>query len=100
MRLSDLQKYILKKVWNTNKIKVSRKDFNSFYDKIKKVPTKNLQIKIITKSIERLIDKGLMIGYGEKTQYKLFIKQVKLTSFGKKVTKKLFGEQIKLPFKK
>ena len=86
MRLSDLQKYILKKVWNTNKIK--------------KVPTKNLQIKIITKSIERLIDKGLMIGYGEKTQYKLFIKQVKLTSFGKKVTKKLFGEQIKLPFKK
>ncbi len=100
MRLSNLQKYILKKVWNTNKLKVSRSDFNSFYNKIKKAPKKNLQIKIITKSIERLIDKGLMIGYGEKTQYKLFIRQVKLTPTGKKITKKLFGEQIKLPFKK
>ena len=99
MRLSNLQKYILKKVWNSNKLKVNRYNFNSFYSQKKKDPQKNLQIKIITKSIERLIDRGLLIGFGEKTQYKLFINKVKLTSFGKKETKKLFGEQIKLPFK-
>ncbi len=100
MRLSKLQKYILKEVWNSNTIKVNRHDFNSFYNNKKKDPQKNLQIKIITKSIERLIDRGLLIGFGEKTQYKLFINKVKLTSFGKKEVQKLFGEQIKLPFKK
>ena len=67
MRISKLQKYILEKVWNDNKIKVSRNNFNNFYNKIKKAPNKKLQIKIITKSIERLIANGLLIGFGEKT---------------------------------
>ena len=99
MRLSNLQKYILKKVWNSNKLKVNRYNFNSFYNQKKKDPQKNLQIKIITKSIERLIDRGLLIGFGEKTQYKLYIHKVKITPLGKKIIKKILGEQIKLPFK-
>ena len=99
MRISKLQKYILEKVWNDNKIKVSRNNFNNFYNKIKKAPNKKLQIKIITKSIERLIANGLLIGFGEKTQYQLFIHKVKITPLGKKIIKKILGEQIKLPFK-
>ena len=77
MRLSNLQKYILKKVWNSNKLKVNRYNFNSFYNQKKKNPKKNLQIKIIPKSIERLIERGLLIGFGEKTQYKLMIMLIK-----------------------
>ena len=100
MKISNLQKYILKKIWHTNKIKVSRYNFNSFYHNKKKDPKKNLQIKIITKSIERLINRGLLTGFGEKTQYKLFINKVKLSPLGRKITKKILGEQIKLPFKK
>ena len=99
MKLSKLQKYILEKAWQSKKRKVSRHNFHSFYSQKKKNPLKSLQIKIITKSIERLIGRGLLIGFGEKTQYKLFIKKVKLTLLGKKVIKKILGEQIKLPFK-
>ncbi|MFH1610618.1 MAG: hypothetical protein ABIA91_01895 [Patescibacteria group bacterium] len=56
--------------------------------------------KIITKSIERLIDKELLVGFGERTKYKWFIKDIKITKFGKKEAKKLLGEQLKLKFKK
>ncbi len=100
MNLSNLQKYILLQSWQSNKLRISRAIFNKFYESSKNPPNKELQAKIITRSIERLIDKGLLIGFGEKTQYKLFINQVKLTSRGKNITKKLLGQQAELPFKK
>lgn len=99
MKLSVLQKYILKTIAQNNKIIVSRNIFDKFYDNIKKAPPQKIQSNIITKSIERLIDKGLLIGFGEKTQYKLFINQVKLTAIGKKIAQSLFGQQSKLPLK-
>lgn len=99
MKLSGLQKYILKATLQNNKPRVSRNVFEKFYDNIKKSPAKKIRANIITKSIERLIDKGLLSGFGEKTQHKLFISHVKLTPRGKKEAQLLFGQQSKLPLK-
>lgn len=100
MKLSSLQKYILKQVFFSKRAKVNRSSFEAFYDNKKSAPAPKIRTNIITKSIERLIDKGLLVGFGEKTQYKLFINQVKFTPRGKKNTQKLFGQQTTLPFRK
>ncbi len=100
MKLSNLQKYILRQTWQSDKPKVNRAIFNKFYEQTKNPTSKLLQAKIITRSIERLIDKGLLTGFGEKTQYKLFISQIKLTPRGKNTAQKLLGQQVELPFKK
>ncbi len=98
MKVSALQKYILVNSFGSKK--VNRKKFDKFYDKKKNLLKGEARIKIITKSIERLINKGLIVGYGEKTQHKWYISEVELTHKGKLVTRKLLGEQIKLPLKK
>jgi len=100
MRLSDLQKYIIKKSYESGKARTNRISLVKFYINQKNSPAVNLQTKIITQSIERLIDRGLMVGFGERTRCKWFIKEVKLTSAGQKLAKKLQGEQIELPFRK
>lgn len=100
MKLSGLQKFILRKSWEIKKTKLSRDNFDSFYDNIKKPPDKKIRANIVTKSIERLIERGLIVGFGEKTQHKLFITHIKLTSLGKKTAQKLLGQQAELPFKK
>jgi hypothetical protein len=96
MRLSKLQKYILLSVYGT-KGQFKRNQFFRFYNKQKKSPKKEDQHGIITKSLERLIDKGLMIGYGRRTPEKWFIDEVCLTSKGKREARKLFGKQQALP---
>lgn len=100
MYISGLQKYILNEVWNARKVKVGRKGFNEFYKSQKSSPAIESQTKIVTQSIERLIDKGLLVGFGERTRFKWFIKEVKFTLTGKKLARKLQGEQVELPFKK
>lgn len=108
MYISDLQKYILNEVWNAMRVKVGRKFFNEFYESSasgrspvgRQIPAKESQTKIVTQSIERLIDKGLLVGFGERTRFKWFIKEVKFTPTGKKLARKLQGEQVELPFKK
>lgn len=100
MKLSTLQKYILKEILFSKKPKVDRKLFSKFYNKTKNPPKIDIRTNIITKSIERLIDKGLLVGFGEKTQHKLFIDKVRLTLQGKKTAQLLLGQQEQLPFKK
>lgn len=97
MRLSLLQKYILRQCYLGGG-KIKRDNLINFYLK-KDTPRKDEQIKIITQSLERLIERGLMIGYGVRTQEKWFIKEIKLTPLGKKQVKKLLGEQQRLPLK-
>jgi len=99
MRLSNLQKFILRTILTRNQARISRSLFLQFYQGQKKVPTLSKQIKIITQSLERLIDKGLIVGFGHKTKEKYFIKEVKLTAAGKKVAKNLLGKQASLPIK-
>lgn len=100
MRLSPLQRYILIECLNAKNFLINRVKLGKFYDKQKKKPQDKLRTKIITQSLERLINKELMIGYGMRTPHKWFIKEVKLTEKGKREAKKLLGQQMKLKFRK
>jgi hypothetical protein len=100
MRLSPLQKYILLECLAAKNFQMNRMKLGKFYDKQKRKPKGELMTKIITQSLERLINKELMIGYGVMTPHKWFIKEIKLTARGKKQARKLLGEQASLPFKK
>ncbi len=97
MRLSSLQKYILLSLVGARG-NCKRSQLMRFYDKQKDPPKKIDQHGILTKSLERLIDKGLMIGYGRRTPEKWFIDEVRLTSRGTREAKKLFGKQQVLSF--
>lgn len=95
MRLSILQKYILKQCAQAKGKIISKSRLENFYKGKKPADA----INIITKSAERLIKKELIVGFGEKTAHKWFIKQVKLTPKGRKLVRGLFGVQQQLPFK-
>jgi hypothetical protein len=96
MRLSSLQKYILINLLGS-KGKAKHSQFLKFYEKQKSQPKKEDQHGILTKSFERLIDKGLMIGHGRRTAEKWFFDEVSLTGKGKKEARKLMGQQQRLP---
>lgn len=96
MRFSVLQKHILKRCYQ-RRGKISRHGLNDFYQTQKKAPAEDKQVKIITQSLERLIDREQLIGYGVRTPHKWYIKEIKLTPLGRKTAKKLMGEQQKLP---
>ena len=98
MKLSELQKYILKQAWQSESKTAAKGVLEKFYDFDKRKP-KDI-ISIITKSVDRLIKKDLVAGYGHKTAKKWFISQVRLTTKGRKTARNLFGIQQKLPFKK
>lgn len=100
MTLSRLQRYILLTAWESTKAKIPRENFNRFYLGVKSAPLKKLQANIITTSLERMIERGLLIGYGYKTQHKLFIEQVKLTPQGKKIARLIFSRQATFPWSK
>lgn len=99
MRLSPLQKYLLRACYTAPPKVVGRGGFSRFYDSQKVRPKAGDTVNIITKSLESLIDKGLMVGYGVRTTQKWYIKEVKLTPVGRKAARKLLGEQQVLPFK-
>ncbi len=94
---SRLQQHILRECHSQRGKEVDRKVFLAFYADKKIKPT--LAVKIITKSLERLIDRGMVRGYGVRTPRKWFIKKVRLTSAGVKAWDKwLAGRQRRLPF--
>ncbi len=99
MRLSPLQKFILKFCFTSSAKVVSRAGFVKFYTTQTKAPKPSDIVNIITNSLESLIDKELLIGYGIRTSRKWFIKEVKLTPLGRRTGRKLLGEQVTLPFK-
>src|SRR3989344_7052092 len=99
MRLSPLQKYILWTVYESGNNPYNRKRFIEFYKRNPSKVTERAGVKIITQSIENLIDRELMTGYGVRTPHKWFIREVKLTPKGKKIAKTLHGKQQVLPLK-
>ncbi|MBT3412507.1 MAG: hypothetical protein HOJ15_01795 [Candidatus Jacksonbacteria bacterium] len=88
MRLSALQKFILKQCFITGG-RVGRAPFNYYFEKRK---LKHPQ-KVLTKSFESLIDRGLLRGFGKRTPRKWFIESVSLTPQGKKEAWKVLEEQ-------
>ena len=99
MKLSALQKYILRQAFLVKDKSVSKIVLDKFYTDPKTRPKQKDLVNIISRSVERLIKKELVIGYGWRTPHKWFIDKVKLTNQGRKVAKELFGIQQKLPFK-
>jgi len=105
VHLSKLQKYILLQGFDT-KNKLDRKGLVSFYNAYKKKPgsaeagpSREIMVNSITSSLERLIKKGLIVGFGELTKEKTFINKIRLTREGRSEAKKLLGEQKRLPLK-
>lgn len=95
VRLSKLQRFILETAF-VRSGKVPRRLFDGFYAKDSRVlPT--LRVKIITKTMERLIEKGFLVGYGIRTAEKWYIKDVRLTPEGRRLAKRFAGEQQHLP---
>ncbi len=99
MRLSKLQQFILKETRAVGG-RVDRGIFLRYYKAVAQKPSQELQTKIISKSLLRLIDKGLLVGYGRRTPEKWFIESVALTAAGRKQAKLLLGQQQTLPLKK
>lgn len=99
MWLSPLQKYILLECLNSKNYRLNKKKLDNFYEQHLKKPKPGLRVKIISRSIERLIKRELLIGYGIKTAHKWFIDEIRLTAQGRAVARKLLGEQVELPFK-
>lgn len=99
MKLSALQKFILLKCLEKG-TRVDRKIFRNFYETQNKKAKEKYQESIITKSLEHLIDRELMTGYGRRTPHKWFITHVSLTKKGTKISQDLLNErQEKLPLK-
>ena len=99
MKFSTLQRYILTECLRKGN-KQDRKILRGFYETSKRKATEKYQKSIITKSIERLIDKELLMGYGRRTPHKWFITHIKLTSKGEKQALIIMSQgQEKLPFK-
>ena len=96
MRLSPLQRYILRESYQRRHLRIARKSFGDFYTK--HTPPQSVQDSV-TKSLERLIDKGLMIGFGRRTPEKWFIEEVRLTVSGRRLAKQALGVQQRLPLK-
>jgi len=99
MRLSKLQKYILIQCYHYKGDRMHRDRLIKFYGKVQKSPKSEIQTKIISRSLESLMDKELMVGYGMRTPHKWFIKEIRLTIKGKNEAKKLLREQMALPLK-
>lgn len=97
MVLSALQQYILREAYAWRGPKFPRKVLLRYYDRVKRKPSSDDMQNSMTKSLERLIDRGYLIGYGRRTPAKWFIEEVKLTPIGRKVTRRLLRDQPRLP---
>lgn len=98
MRLSHLERYVLQCIAAAGG-RCDRRRFERFYADHPKPPSHDDQINTITKALERMIDKELLVGYGVRTQKKWYIKEVRLTPAGRRQARKLKGEQQTLKFR-
>lgn len=97
MPLSRLQRYILSQLYGSRTSRFPRQQLNEFY---RQAPTRPKDVEgVLTKSLERLIDKELLVGYGRRTPHMWFIEELRLTAKGRKVARRLLGEQQQFVFK-
>lgn len=95
VRLSKLQRFLLETSLSRPG-KVPRRAFDRFYAADSRVRPA-MRVKIITKALERLIERGMLVGYGVRTAEKWYIKEVRLTPLGRRLVRRLLGEQQHLP---
>lgn len=99
MALSKLQKYILRQCYSAKSKAVDKSVLVKFYDSMAVKPNADDMANIISKSVDRLVEKELAAGYGWKTSKRWYVSKVKLTAKGRKKAKSLFGVQQVLPLK-
>lgn len=96
--LSKLQQFILEACVEGGG-SVSRSVIDKSPDKSSSKAHKEHYKQIITQSIERLIDRGLLVGYGLKTAEKLFISKIRITPQGARAVRAARKtKQQKLPY--
>lgn len=99
MRLSGLQRYILQQLADSREPSLRSNWLTRFYAGTPDQPTPHDRARILARSLDRLIVKALVIGYGKKTAHKWFIQRVRLTTKGRGVARRLSGEQQILPLR-
>lgn len=92
--LSPLQQYIVRQL--LRKGASHPRQFCLYYQRYPKKTSREDQLTSIARSVDRLIERGLVTGWGRKTKEKWFIEKVKLTPAGLKKAKILRLQQ--LPF--
>lgn len=93
MRFSHLQAFILKTAFARRAKRVHRSEFLPYYQLATAAERTGDIHGVLTKSLERLIDREMLVGYGRRTPHKWFIEEVRLTPKGTKAAKRLLGEQ-------
>lgn len=96
-RLSGLQRFALIESYTRRSTRLPRQAVHAFYRSMPKQPEHIPEV--VTKSLESLIDRGLLIGYGRRTPEKWFIDEIRLTSKGRRLARQLLGQQLALPLK-
>lgn len=99
LRLSALQRYILLSCYDAKSHRRERKGLEQFYQTQPRCPSPKDAQDAVTKSLERLIDKELLVGYGVRTPHKWYIREIRLTPKGRRVSRALTGWQAPLPFR-
>lgn len=94
-QLSTLQRYILRTALAVSRTAVERHAFDGYYLRQRR----SISVDSVTQALERLIDRGLLIGYGRRTPKKWFIEQIRLTPLGRRQAKQLYGQQTKISWK-
>lgn len=85
--LSQLQQYILRQL--LRKGSLHPRFLKQFYQSLSKKPSSEDQLTSIARSIDRLIERGYVVGWGKKTKEKWFVEKVKLTPQGLLYAKKI-----------
>lgn len=98
MNLSKLQRFALIESYTRRGVRLSRTAIHRFYASSPSQPERIQDV--VTKSLESLIDRGLMIGFGRRTPKKWFIEDIKLTARGRREARTLLGQQLSLPLRR
>lgn len=99
MPLSRLQRYILSQTLAAPKRLLHRVSIERFYVQVGKKFTAKGMANVISRSVDRLINNHLLVGYGRKTARKWFVERVRLTPKGRGVARRMLGEQQTLPLR-
>lgn len=96
MKLSSWQQLVVREAAKA-KPRLHRKLLEQEY-KTKHASAKQKEVMdSVTGVMESLIRRGLAVGYGYKTQYKLFLNTLRLTPAGRRAAKALGQKQMPLP---
>lgn len=93
---STLQRTILTTCFTAPRQRVTKDELDALARRQGTAKPRDVQ-GTVTRSIERLIERGFVTVHGTKTPKKLFIQEVRLTPSGRRHARQLFGKQQRLP---